>query len=90
MFSAFLYRGLSLIARHQRTIVNDLIDTAKSSPCGHDDDDADHNLPDATAPEASAAPVSKRSSGFFADEDDLMSDSQVSFPYVLFRIFSNL
>ena len=64
-----------LIARRRRTIVDDLIDTAESSPSGHDDDDADHNLPDATAPEASAVSAPKRSSGFFADEDDLMSDS---------------
>ncbi|KAM0859735.1 hypothetical protein ACQ4PT_046996 [Festuca glaucescens] len=64
-----------LIARRRRTIVDDLIDIAESSPSGHDDDDADHTLPDATAPEASATPATKRSSGFFADEDDLMSDS---------------
>ncbi|KAM0863262.1 hypothetical protein ACQ4PT_044707 [Festuca glaucescens] len=64
-----------LIAKRRRTIVDDLIDTAESSPSRHDDDDADHTLPDATASEASAAPATKRSSGFFADEDDLMSDS---------------
>ncbi|KAM0925266.1 hypothetical protein ACQ4PT_004298 [Festuca glaucescens] len=64
-----------LIAKRRRTIVDDLIDTAESSPSGHDDDDADHTLPDATAPEVSVAPAIKRLSGFFADEDDLMSDS---------------
>jgi hypothetical protein len=63
------------IARRRRTVVDELFDTAESSRREHDDDDADHNLPDARAPEALAAPVSKRSSGFFADEDDLMSDS---------------
>ena len=63
------------IARRRRTVADELIDTAESGPSGQNDDEADRNLPDAAAPEASAALPSKRSSGFFANEDDLMSDS---------------
>ncbi|KAM0904955.1 hypothetical protein ACQ4PT_017682 [Festuca glaucescens] len=63
------------IARRRRASADELIDTAESSPRGQNDDEADYNLPDAEAPEASAAPAPKRPSGFFANEDDLMSDS---------------
>jgi hypothetical protein len=45
----------------------------ESSPSRRNDDDADEIPPNAPVPEASAAP--RKSFGFFADEDDLMSIS---------------
>jgi hypothetical protein len=64
-----------LTTKRRRIVVDELIDSAESSPSGHNDDEANQHLPDAAAPENSTAPVPKRSSGFFADEDDLVSDS---------------
>lgn len=62
-----------LTARRRRRVDDDLIETAESSPSGRNDDDADVTHPNASVPEASAAP--RKPSGFFADEDDLMSIS---------------
>ncbi|KAM0844734.1 hypothetical protein ACQ4PT_056857 [Festuca glaucescens] len=62
-----------LTARRRRRVDDDLIETAESIPSRHNDDDADVIPPNAPVPEASAAP--RKPSGFFADEDDLMSIS---------------
>ena len=64
-----------LASRHRRRVNEDLIEIAESSPSGRNDDDANVSPPHAPSREASAPPAPKRSSGFFADEDDLMSIS---------------
>jgi hypothetical protein len=71
-----------LASKRHRRVVDDLIETAESSPSGRSDDDANVSPPDAPSREASAPPAPKKSSSFFADEDDFMSISQVPFPYV--------
>jgi hypothetical protein len=64
-----------LASKHRRRVDDDLIEIAESSPSGRNDNDANVSPPDAPSREASTPPAPKRSSGFFADEDDLMSNS---------------
>ncbi|KAK1662604.1 hypothetical protein QYE76_050763 [Lolium multiflorum] len=54
-------------------INEDLMTTAESSPSGHNGDDANVSPYPALCPEALAPPAPRRSSGFFAEEDDLIS-----------------
>ncbi|KAM0896290.1 hypothetical protein ACQ4PT_023301 [Festuca glaucescens] len=65
----------AFIAKRRRAAVDELTDTAESSPSGQNDDDADRVLFVGAAPEASTAPPPKRSSGVFADEDELLFES---------------
>lgn len=70
-----------LTSKRRRRVDEDLIEITKSSPSGcNDDDDANLSPPDAPSREASAPPAPKRSSGFFADEDDLISDEDTDAP----------
>ncbi|KAK1614376.1 hypothetical protein QYE76_019893 [Lolium multiflorum] len=64
-----------LASQCRRKINEDLIATAESSPSRQDDDDADATPSPAPTREASAPLAIKRSSGFFAEEDELMSIS---------------
>jgi hypothetical protein len=67
------YEDDALLASKRRRRVNeDLIATAESSPSGRNDDDANVSPSPAPSREALAPLAPKRSSGFFADEDDLM------------------
>jgi hypothetical protein len=66
----------ALLSSRRRTRVNeDLIETAESNPSRRNDDDANVSPPHAPSREDSAPLAPKRSPGFFADEDDLMSIS---------------
>ncbi|KAK1693701.1 hypothetical protein QYE76_010398 [Lolium multiflorum] len=62
-----------LASRRRRRINEDSMETAESSPSGCNDDDANVSPSPAPSPEASAPPAPKRSSGFLAEEEDLMS-----------------
>jgi hypothetical protein len=62
-----------LASRRRGRINEDLIATTESSPSGYNDDDANVNPSPAPSREALAPPAQKRPSGFFAEEDDLMS-----------------
>jgi hypothetical protein len=59
----------------QNIVVDELTDTAESSPSGQRDDDVDR-VPFINAfPVASTIPLPKRTSGVFADEEEMMFDS---------------
>jgi hypothetical protein len=64
-----------LTSNRRRRFDEDLIETAESSPSGRNDDNANVSPPYAPSREASAPPAPKKSSGFFTDEDDLVSIS---------------
>ncbi|KAM0922899.1 hypothetical protein ACQ4PT_005848 [Festuca glaucescens] len=63
----------ALFSRRRRRINEDLMATAELSPSGRADDDANASPSPAPSHEASAPPAPRRSSGFFAEEDDLIS-----------------
>jgi hypothetical protein len=65
----------ALTAKCRRALVDELTDTAESSPSGRNDDDVDHVLFVGAAPEVSAVQPPKRPSGGFADEDELLFES---------------
>jgi hypothetical protein len=58
--------------KRRKGAADELTDTAESSPSGQYDDDADQVPFVDAAPKASTAPTSKRTSGAFADEEELM------------------
>jgi hypothetical protein len=73
-----------LASKRHRRVDEDLIEKPESSPSGRNDDDANVSPPREPSREASAPPAPKRSSGFFADEDDLLSIPYVSLPLCFF------
>jgi hypothetical protein len=64
-----------LASKHRRRVDEDLIAVAESSTSGRNDDDANVSPSRAPCHVALDPPAPKRSSGFLADEDDLMSIS---------------
>jgi hypothetical protein len=62
-----------LASKRHRRVDDDLIETVESSPSERNDDDANVSPPDAPSREASAPPAPRRWSGFFTEEDDLIS-----------------
>jgi hypothetical protein len=65
----------TFIIEYRGATIDDLDDTAESSPSGQNDDDADRALFVSAAPEALTAQPPKNPSGVFADEDDLLFES---------------